>query len=89
LSALRRTALVPILCGALATTAAPEAPALARGSDALAQGFAAPPPAARARIWWHWINGNVTAAGITADLEAMARAGLGGFQLLRRRSEAA
>jgi hypothetical protein len=30
--------------------------------------------------WWHWMNGNVTKAGITLDLEAMARVGIGGFQ---------
>ena len=40
--------------------------------------FAHPPPAARPQTWWHWMNGNVTKAGVTADLEAMARIGLGG-----------
>src|SRR5207244_12323522 len=30
--------------------------------------------------WWHWMNGNVTRQGITADLEAMKRIGIGGFQ---------
>ena len=39
--------------------------------------FAHPPPAARPQTWWHWMNGNVTKAGVTADLEAMARIGLG------------
>lgn len=28
--------------------------------------------------WWHWLDGNITREGITADLEAMKRAGLGG-----------
>jgi hypothetical protein len=31
--------------------------------------------------WWHWINGNVTQEGIAADLEAAAKAGMGGVQL--------
>src|SRR5690606_27495945 len=35
----------------------------------------------RLRVWWHWISGNVTRAGITADLEAMHRVGIGGFNL--------
>ena len=29
-------------------------------------GFVEPPPAARPRVWWHWMNGNVTKEGIKA-----------------------
>ena len=47
----------------------------------LASGFRAPPPDARPHVWWHWMNGNVTREGITADLEAMARIGIGGAQI--------
>ena len=43
--------------------------------------FRVPPPSARPHTWWHWMNGNVTKDGITADLEAMARAGIGGAQI--------
>lgn len=43
--------------------------------------FRNPPPSARPHTWWHWMNGNVTKAGITADLEAMAAAGIGGAQI--------
>lgn len=50
-------------------------------ADGLAKSFAAPPPSARPQTWWHWMNGNVTKAGITADLEAMKRIGLGGAQI--------
>ncbi|MCA9258214.1 MAG: hypothetical protein KDA61_03385, partial [Planctomycetales bacterium] len=49
--------------------------------DALATGFATPPPAAWPRTWWHWTKGNVTKEGITKDLEWMQRAGIAGFQL--------
>lgn len=42
----------------------------------LKSGFQTPPPSAKARTWWHWINGNVTREGITADLEAMKRVGI-------------
>ncbi len=52
----------------------------ARGG--LAQGFAAPPDEARPWVYWFWKNGNVSRAGITADLEAMARVGIGGFILM-------
>src|SRR3990170_1459724 len=47
----------------------------------LEAGFADPPREARPLGWWHWINGNVTKAGIKADLEAAKRAGMGGVQM--------
>ncbi len=49
--------------------------------DPLGDAFSQPPAAARLRVWWHWISGNVTREGITADLEAMHRVGIGGFNL--------
>ncbi|MDR1789312.1 MAG: hypothetical protein LBR12_03025 [Opitutaceae bacterium] len=55
-------------------------PALA-SADALDSGFDKPPLSARPMGWWHWINGSVTKTGIDADLDAFARAGLGGVQL--------
>ena len=48
------------------------------GNDSLQQGFLNPPEAARAQTWWHWMGGMVSRVGITADLEAMKRAGLSG-----------
>ena len=51
------------------------------GADALREGFANPPHESRPHVWWHWMNGNVSKAGITADLEAMASAGIGGAQI--------
>lgn len=53
--------------------------ALAPAEDA----FRRPPASARPYTWWHWMNGNITAEGITRDLEAMARVGVGGFQLFQ------
>jgi hypothetical protein len=47
----------------------------------LARGFAAPPDSARPHTWWHWMNGNATKEGITADLESMKRVGVGGAQI--------
>ena len=48
--------------------------------DPLQQGFENPPQGARPRVWWHWMNGNITKEGIKLDLEWMHRVGLGGFQ---------
>jgi hypothetical protein len=49
------------------------------GSD-LESGFMNPPDSARPRVWWHWMNGNISKEGIQADLEWMHRVGIGGFQ---------
>jgi hypothetical protein len=47
---------------------------------ALKTGFQTPPEGAKPRLWWHWMNGNITREGIKADLEWMKRVGIGGFQ---------
>ena len=44
---------------------------MACGADALAEGFADPPAESRPRTWWHWMDNNISRAGITKDLEAM------------------
>lgn len=46
----------------------------------LEQGFINPPSSAKPRVWWHWMNGNISKEGIKADLEWMQRIGIGGFQ---------
>ena len=56
----------------------PTAPA-----DDLAQGFARPPDSARPWVYWMWMDGNLTREGITADLEAMKRPGIGGVIVMR------
>ena len=30
----------------------------------LEQGFKNPPDSAKPRVWWHWMNGNITQEGI-------------------------
>src|SRR4051794_7591747 len=59
---------VPILC--------------APGKDALREGFLSPPPAARVRCYWWWLNGNTTEEAITRDLQQMKAKGYGGALLV-------
>jgi hypothetical protein len=47
--------------------------------DVLLKGFSNPPESAWPRVWWHWMNGNITKEGIKLDLEWMHRVGIGGF----------
>ena len=54
---------------------------LAAAGD-LAANFATPPAAARPWVYWFWLNGNITKQGITADLEAMQRTGVGGVLIM-------
>ena len=55
------------LTGPLAWAAAP-----------LEQGFADPPDSAKVRVYWWWLNSNVTNAAITRDLQEMRAKGIGG-----------
>lgn len=41
----------------------------------------APPADTRPQTFWHWMNGNVTRDGISRDLEAMAKIGVGGVMI--------
>jgi hypothetical protein len=43
--------------------------------------FLSPPKVYHPETWFHYIGGNVAKGGITADLEAIAGAGLSGIQL--------
>jgi hypothetical protein len=44
----------------------------------LESNFRQPPASARPQTYWFWMNGHATRDGITRDLEAMKRVGLGG-----------
>ena len=72
---MRCSILIPalFLAGAWSLPAQPAA-------DALRSGFQNPPQSAKPRVWWHWMNGNITKEGIRLDLEWMKRNGIGGFQ---------
>ena len=47
----------------------------------LEERFTKPSYEAKPWVYWFWMNGNVTEEGITADLEAMNRVGIGGAQI--------
>jgi hypothetical protein len=49
----------------------------------LASGFASPPPSARPRVWWGWLNGYVSREQITRDLEEMRRQGISAATILQ------
>jgi hypothetical protein len=49
--------------------------------DADVSAFKEPAEVFRPETWFHFIGGNVATQGITADLEAIAKAGIGGVQL--------
>jgi hypothetical protein len=70
-----------LLTTALATGLAAWHSARAAGptaADPLAAGFVHPPASARPWVYWFPLDGNISSNGITADLEAMQRVGIGG-----------
>lgn len=68
----------PLLATILVVAFASNSPTASADADALAREFARPPASARPWVYWFWINGNISKSGITADLEAMKRVGIGG-----------
>lgn len=47
------------------------------GAADLERDFLNPPEATKPRCYWYWMDGNITTNGITKDLEAMRRVGIG------------
>ena len=66
---------IPLLVGLLAAL-------VVGAADSLEKNFSHPPAAARPWVYWFWNNANVTSNGITADLEAMQRVGIGGVLIM-------
>src|SRR5687767_5646175 len=44
--------------------------------------FKDPPPEASPWVFWYWMQASVSREGITADLQAMKNAGIGGAYLM-------
>ena len=55
--------------------------ASAQDSQTLYENFQHPGQTYRPRVWWHWMNGNITKDGIYKDLTWMKRSGIGGFHV--------
>lgn len=51
------------------------------GPSPLEQNFKTPPASVKPRTWMHAIDGNMSKEGLTKDLEAMQRVGIGGILL--------
>lgn len=47
------------------------------GADELLRDFTSPPEATKPRCYWYWMDGHITKEGITKDLDAMRRIGIG------------
>jgi len=63
-----------IVCGLVVAVSSWSSPAIAAD---LQDQFATPPAQTRPGCYWYWINDNISKEGITKDLEAMARVGIG------------
>ncbi len=74
-------AVCSLRCGIHAQAPADAPTNLATQADPLLSGFLDPPNGARPRVWWHWMNGNISNQGIGLDLEWMHRIGLGGVTI--------
>jgi hypothetical protein len=68
-----------LLLGSLLGTPAAR---LTAAETPLDRDFLNPPAAAKPWVYWFWLNGNITREGITADLEAMQRVGIGGVLIM-------
>ncbi len=65
---------------ATAMAALPAVAQTATPAPSLEDQFKDPPSSARPRVWWHWMNGNISKDGIAKDLAWMKRVGIGGLQ---------
>ncbi len=76
-----RVSWIILLC--LALVPASVRPAAAAAGDDWEQGFYNPPPECRPEVFWDWMGGQISKEGITKDLEAMARQGVGGVMIMQ------
>ncbi len=80
---LRHSTSVRLLVASVCAAILLGAPGLsAQTIEELEAAFVSPPADARPWVFWYWMHGAVSPEGITADLEAMHVAGLGGAYLM-------
>jgi len=70
-----------IVCGMMLSGGCSLIAQQAAAPDLLKQGFEDPPNEARPRVWWHWLDGNISATGAELDLAWMKRVGVGGVHI--------
>src|SRR6201981_2030484 len=75
------TRILAIAVVAMAGSLSPSSSFAQNTPASLEDGFKNPPDSAKPRVWWHWMNGNVTKEGITADTEWMKRTSIAGMQM--------
>jgi hypothetical protein len=80
----RRTFIQSCAGGALALISRNNLLAQAADGITLERVFRNPPVSASAKSWWHWTSLHISADGITRDLEALKRVGIGGVQLFEQ-----
>ena len=77
---MRTTTIVVLMT--LAVAGSVQAVGAEETASELEKSFVQPPDSARPWVYWFWLNSNITREGITADLEAMKRAGIGGVLIM-------
>ena len=77
-----RVAVSAALFVAMLSVAAVCACGASAADDEMAEAFQSPPAESRPRCWWHWMSNFISKDGITKDLEAMKRVGVGGATIL-------
>ncbi|MGD0536618.1 MAG: glycosyl hydrolase [Verrucomicrobiota bacterium] len=77
-------AAIVLVAAVVALFSSPLAPALAAAPsvEALARGFLNPPASARPWVYYFIMDGNLAREGVTADFEALKRAGIGGMIIM-------
>ena len=77
----KRTSIIILILAALVCSAIAQSNQISNDKTGdLQSNFINPPDEAKPRVWWHWMNGNISKDGIKKDLEWMKRTGIGGFQ---------
>jgi len=80
-STLSRQFLLPVLLIAVAGVSVVSCMnSIDKEARQLEQGFLNPPEEAKPRVWWHWMDGNVSWDGAKADMDWMKRVGIAGLQ---------
>ncbi|MEI6676834.1 MAG: glycosyl hydrolase, partial [Verrucomicrobiota bacterium] len=71
------TYLLGIAIGALAACALAQGKETPAAKNDLAEAFVSPPDSTKPRCYWYWNKGQISKEGLTKDLEAMKRVGIG------------